>query len=154
MRYEFTLSSELTAEAESVWRHAVSPEGINSEFRPFLRMTFPVGVADIAAGWQPGRRLFRSWILFACILPVEYDDIVMEEVEPGRRFLERSSMLLQRVWEHERVIAPSAAGCRVTDRICFTPRLPGTGILFLPLYKVVFRWRHRNLQRRFGGAAA
>lgn len=136
-----------------VWSHAVSPDGINSEFHPLLRMTFPAGVADILDAWQPGRRLFRSWILFVGVLPVEYDDIVIEEVEPGRRFLERSSMFTQRVWEHERVIEPVGAGCYITDRVCFTPRVPGTGFLLLPLLRGVFRWRHRNLRRLFGGVA-
>ncbi len=149
MRCEFSQSSVLSATPDTVWRHAVNPDGINSEFRPFLRMTFPAGVGDLVDNWQPGRRLFRSWILLAGVLPVEYDDIVMEEVEPGRRFLERSSMFMQRVWEHERVIEPVGRGCRITDRVCFTPRVPGTGLLFLPVFRGVFGWRHRNLRRMF-----
>lgn len=150
MRRAFSLSSELSAEPGVVWRHAVSPAGVNREFHPFLRMTFPAGLGDITAGWQPGRRLFRSWLLLAGILPVEYDDIRLKEVEPGRRFLERSTMLLQRVWEHERVIEPVGAGCRVTDRVCFMPRVPGTGLLLAPVFRAVFRWRHRRLRRLFG----
>ena len=65
-------------------------------------MTFPGVAGDITAGWKPRQRLFRSWILLAGIIPVEYDDIVFEEVEPGHRFQERSSMFTLRVWEHER----------------------------------------------------
>jgi ligand-binding SRPBCC domain-containing protein len=150
----FTLSSDLSAPAITVWRHAVSPDGVNSEFRPLLRMTFPPQVGDLTERWRPGKKLFRSWILVAGLLPVEYDDIVIEEVDPGRRFLERSSMLTQRVWEHERVIEPCAGGCRITDRVLFEPRLPGTGAVFSAIFKRVFQWRHRNLRRLFNGSTA
>jgi ligand-binding SRPBCC domain-containing protein len=153
MGYGFTLSSDLSAPPVSVWRHAVSPDGVNREFRPLLRMTFPAGMADLTARWSPGKKLFRSWILVAGLLPVEYDDIVIEEVDPGRRFLERSAMLSQRVWEHERVIEARPGGCRITDRVCFEPRLPGTGAVSAPIFRRVFQWRHRNLRRLFDGAA-
>ena len=75
-----------------MWRHAVSPAGVNRELRPLLRMTFPRGTSDLTAGWRPGERRFRSWLLVAGIVPVEYDDVVFEAVEPGRRFLERADL--------------------------------------------------------------
>jgi ligand-binding SRPBCC domain-containing protein len=148
------VSSDLAATAEVVWRHAVSPSGVNRELRPLLRMTFPAGLGDLTAGWEPGRRLFRSWILLAGVLPVEYDDLTLQEVEPGRRFLERSVLLSQRVWEHERRVEPTARGCRVTDRIHFVPRLPFLVALHDAVFRAVFRWRHRNLRRKFGRAPA
>jgi hypothetical protein len=117
-------------------------------------MTFPKGLGEITSAWRPGKRLFRSWLLFAGVVPVEYDDIAFEEVEPGRRFLERSALLTQRVWEHERLIEPTARGCRVTDRVRFTPRLPWLALLFRPVFRAVFRWRHRNLRRLFTEATA
>ncbi len=150
---EFVVSSDLAEEPPVVWRHAVSPTGVNREFRPFLRMTFPSGTRDLTAGSRPGERQFRSWLLALGLLPVEYDDVVFEEVQPGRRFLERSSMLTQKVWEHERIIEPTATGCRITDRIRFVPRLPWLATLYRPVFKAVFRWRHRNLRKVFGRAA-
>jgi hypothetical protein len=113
-------------------------------------MTFPDAMENITLNWKPRERLFRSWILLAGILPVEYDDLAFEEVEPGYRFLERSSMFTQRIWEHERVIEPCPQGCRVTDRVYFEPRLPGIGAILTIIYKAVFRWRHRNLRSLFG----
>lgn len=148
------VSSSLSAGPEVLWRHAVSPAGVNREFRPLLRMTFPPGISDLTAGWRPGERLFRSWLLVAGLLPVEYDDLVFAEVEPGRRFLERSSLLTQRVWEHERIIESTSLGCRVTDRVRFLPRLSCLAALYGPLFKAVFRLRHRNLRGLFGEAAA
>ena len=117
-------------------------------------MTFPPGISDLTAGWRPDERQFRSWLLVAGLVPVDYDDVVFAEVEPGRRFLERSSLLTQRLWEHERVIETASQGCRVIDRVRFLPRLPWLSALYGPVFKAVFQWRHRNLQRMFGNAAA
>jgi hypothetical protein len=117
-------------------------------------MTFPPGISDLTAGWRPGERLFRSWLLVAGLVPVDFDDVVFAEIEPGRRFLERSSLLTQRLWEHERVIEPASQGSRLTDRVRFLPRLPWLSALYRPVFKAVFQWRHRNLRRMFGTAAA
>jgi hypothetical protein len=116
-------------------------------------MTFPEGASDLTASWRPGERLFRSWLLLAGVFPVEYDDVCFVEVEPGRRFLERSSLLSQRVWEHERVIEPCSQGCRVTDRVRFVSRLGWLTPLYASLFRAVFRLRHHNLRRLFGKAA-
>lgn len=150
---EFSVSSRLLASPEIVWAQATSPAGVNREFRPLLRMTFPPGIRDLTAAREPGERLFRSWLVLGGVLPVEYDDVSFAEVEPGVRFLERSSMLSQRVWEHERVIEPDPHGCRVTDRVRFVPRFPWLARLYAPLFRAVFRLRHRNLRRMFGEAS-
>ncbi len=151
---EFVVSSHLSAAPERVWRHAVSPAGVNRELRPLLRMTFPPDMADLTTGWKPGRRRFRSWLLLGGVLPVEYDELAFAEVEPGRRFLERSTLLSQRLWEHERTVEPTARGCRITDRVRFEPRIAWLAPLHAPVFRAVFRWRHRNLRRLFGGAEA
>jgi len=150
---ELVVSSSLRAEAEVLWEHAVQPLGVNRELRPFLRMTFPSECTDLTAAATPGERICRSWLLLGGVVPVEFDDIVIVEIEPGRRFLERSTLLTQKLWEHERTIEPTSPGCRVTDRVRFVPRLPGLGWFFAGVFRAVFRWRHRNLRRLFGGVA-
>jgi hypothetical protein len=117
-------------------------------------MTFPPGTSDLTSAWRPGERLFRSWLLFAGFVPVEYDDLTFEEVEPGRRFLERSTLLSQRVWEHQRILEPLVQGCRLTDRVRFVPRLHRLAPLYGLVFRAVFRLRHRNLRGLFGEAAA
>lgn len=149
---EIVASSRLAASPETLWRHAVSPSGINRELRPLLRMTFPVDATDIVSAARSGDRPLRSWLLLGGLVPVEYDDLVLVEVEPGRRFLERSSLWTQREWEHERTLEPVPDGCRLTDRVRFVPRLPGLVGLYRPLFQAVFRWRHHNLRRLFGAA--
>ena len=130
----------------------MSPEGVNRELRPLLRMTFPSGTSDLTAGWRAGERRFRSWLLLAGLLPVEYDDVAFVEVEPGHRFLERSVLLSQRVWEHERIVEPAPLGCRLTDRLRFVPRAGWLSPLYAPVFRAVFELRHRNLRRIFGEA--
>jgi hypothetical protein len=110
--------------------------GVNREFFPLVRMTWPGADGRLPSPPRLGERLFRSWILFLGLLPIDYDDLTLIEFEPGRRFLERSVMLSQRQWVHERIVTPTAMGCRLTDSVRFIPRL-------------AFRWRHRNLRRRF-----
>lgn len=149
----FSVSSRLAASPERVWSHVTRPAGVNRELRPLLRMTFPPDTDDLAASGRPGERLFRSWILLGGVLPVEYDDLTIVELEPGRRFLERSALLTQRVWEHERVVEPEGSDCRLTDRVRFEPRIPWLAWLHLPVFRIVFALRHRNLRRLFGEAA-
>jgi ligand-binding SRPBCC domain-containing protein len=154
-RAEFSEASRLDAPAAAVWERAMSAEGINHELAPVFRMTVPRGLDDLdLATVQPGR-LGRSWILLFGLLPVDYDDLGLERVEPGRGFLERSTMLSQRLWEHERTIEPDGKGaCTLTDRIAWEPRLPLPGRLLRPLFHAFFRHRHRRLRRHFGGAPA
>jgi hypothetical protein len=154
----FEVASELAAGADEVWAHATSPAGVNYEMSPWLHMTFPHGMGNVTEGWVPGRTLFRSWLFVVGVLPLDYDDVAFVAVEPGRRFQERSMLLSQRVWEHERVIEPLAAdspwaparGCRVTDRLGFEPRIAALGAIYEGIFRQVFAHRHRRLRKRFG----
>jgi ligand-binding SRPBCC domain-containing protein len=150
--YRFTVSSRLAAPRGAVWERVSSMEGVNDELAPLVRMTYPATVADLGEADVPlGERLFRSWLLLFGVVPFDYDDLVLVRVEAGRGFLERSSMLSQRVWEHERTLEDAPGGCLVTDRIRYEPRLPGLGRLLRPLLRRFFAHRHRRLRRRFGG---
>ena len=149
----FEITSELAAGAEEVWAHATSPAGVNYEMAPWLRMTFPRDVEVRTKAWTPGHTLFRSWLLVGGVLPLEYDDVAFVAVDPGRRFLERSTLLSQRVWEHERVVeplGPSGDACRVTDRLGFEPRIASLGAVYEAVFRRVFAHRHRRLRKRFG----
>ena len=149
--------SDLPAPAETVWSRAVSPEGINHELGPALRMTMPRSmkgrtIDDV----EVGRALGRSWILLFGLIPFDYDDICLVEIERGRRFLERSSMFSMSLWQHEREVSPvSNASCSVTDRLTFVPRgwiaaFPGGRGLARTIVNAIFRHRHRRLRRHFG----
>jgi ligand-binding SRPBCC domain-containing protein len=153
-RFGFVFETRLAAAADEVWDHAMTIDGVNRELWPLARMTAPPDLARLdPSSMPPGRRLLRSWILAFGVLPIDYDDLTFAELGPGRRFLERSPMLTQRLWEHEREVIPeSAGGCLVRDRVRFEPRSRLLGRLQSPVFRLVFRNRHRRLVALFGAA--
>ena len=130
--------------------------GINDEMRPYLRMTMPRGVENLdPESVVLGEKIGRSWILLFGLLPFDYDDLTLVRMEPGRGFLERSRMLSQRSWEHERTLEPIEAGrCLIADRVRWEPRLGLPGAPLRPVIGWFFGHRHRRLRRRFGGTQA
>jgi ligand-binding SRPBCC domain-containing protein len=146
------ITSRLEAAQDLVWSRVTTPEGVNGELMPIVRMTVPRGMERFDLATVPvGERIGRCWILLFGLIPIDWDDLTLVRLDPPRGFLERSSMLSMRTWEHERTIEPVAGGCVISDRIAFDPRLPIPGRLLLPLYRTVFRHRHRRLRSRFGG---
>ncbi len=153
-------ASILPAAAQAVWARAVTPEGINDELRPLMRMTMPRSMRGRTIEDVPlGERLGRSWILLFGLVPVDYDDLGLAERGPGFRFLERSTMLTMSTWEHERTVTPAPDGCEVTDRLAFHLRrplaaLPGAARLAGAIVARLFAHRHRRLARYWGAADA
>jgi hypothetical protein len=150
---EISVASRLDARPDRVWDRVITPAGINDEMRPWLRMTTPRGLDRLDPGSiELGKPIGRSWILLFGLLPFDYDEITLVRLEEGRGFLERSSMLSQRTWEHERTLEPvGEGGCLITDRVRWRPRLGLPGAPLRPLFRWFFRHRHRRLRRRFGG---
>jgi ligand-binding SRPBCC domain-containing protein len=143
--------SIVPATPDAVWAHVSTFEGINAELQPLMRMTAPASVRALEpADVVLGERIFRSWVLLFGVLPIDFDDLTLVALEPGRGFHERSRMLSMRVWEHERRLQPVSSGCRVVDRLSFEPRLPGMGPLLERFIRLTFRHRHRQLRRQFG----
>jgi hypothetical protein len=119
--------------------------------RPYLRMTLPPGVDGLdPESIELGKPIGRSWILLFGLLPFDYDDVCLVRLEPGRGFLERSRMLSQRCWEHERTLEATDDGCIVTDRVRWQPRLGLPASPLRPAISWFFRHRHERLRRRFG----
>ncbi|HXQ88378.1 MAG TPA: hypothetical protein VN733_01955 [Solirubrobacterales bacterium] len=147
-RAEIAVASELNASAEAVWARAIDPDGINYELAPLMRMTVPRGVEDFGLDDPEPGHIGRSWILLFGLVPFDYDDITVVRAEPGRGFLERSTMLSMRLWEHERTLEPLGDGrCRITDRLAWEPRVPLPGAWLRPLIRFVFNHRHGRLRR-------
>jgi hypothetical protein len=100
-------------------------------------------------------RLGRSWLLLFGVVPFDYDDLGLAELGPGFRFVERSTMLSMRRWEHERRVEPAEETCRVTDRVGFELRrplvwVPGSNRVARALLVRIFARRHRRLAAHFG----
>jgi hypothetical protein len=147
-------SSLLAAPAAGVWARVVTPDGINDEFRPWLTMAVPAGAADLSIdSLELGTSIGRCWVRLFGVLPVDYDDLTIVELEPGRRFLERSRLFTAPRWQHERIVEPvDDITSRLTDRLTFTPRR-GFGLFGPRIIRLIFWHRHRRLHRHFGSAA-
>jgi ligand-binding SRPBCC domain-containing protein len=144
--------SIVAASPEAVWARVSTFEGINDELRPLMRMTAPARVRSLDPSEVVlGERIFRSWVLLFGVIPIDYDDLSLIALEPGRGFHERSTMMSMRVWEHERALEPDGdSRCRVRDRLSFEPRVAFAGPLLEHFIRITFRHRHKRLGRHFG----
>lgn len=114
-------------------------------------MTIPRGLDRLdPESIELDERVGRSWILLFGLLPFDYDDLSLVRLDPGEGFLERSTMLSQRLWEHERTLEPVEGGCEVSDRVRWEPRLGLPAAPLRPTIGWFFRHRHRRLVRHFG----
>jgi ligand-binding SRPBCC domain-containing protein len=152
-RASIQVSSRLEADPGEVWAWIATAQGVNDELRPWMRMTVPGGGDLDLDSIELGKPIGRSWVLFLGLIPIDYDEINVVELDRGRSFLERSKMLSQRAWEHARTIEPAAGGSVITDSIAWEPRLPLPAGALRPLFRAIFRHRHRRLRKRFGGSA-
>ena len=142
------------APANVVWARVTTPDGINDELMPIMRMTMPASmrgrsIADVSSGTHLG----RSWLLLFGVIPFDYDDLMIAAVEPGH-FLEQSTMLSMSTWQHERTITEDRGGSIVSDRISFELRrplvhVPGVASLLHAGIERMFRHRHRRLAHYF-----
>lgn len=154
-----SITTALAIPADAMWRQATGLEGVNYELGPLLGMTAPAGLrGSTIADLEPGVPVGRSWLLLGGVLPVDYDDLCVAEIEAPRRFLERSRMGSMSLWEHERTIEPAGASCCVvTDDLGFTLRrplavVPGSETIARWIVQAIFRHRHRRLVARHGAA--
>lgn len=141
-----------------MWERVTTPKGVNYELRPWLRMTVPRKLKGATLKDVPvGVVLGRSWVFFGGVVPFDYDDLMLAEVGPGYRFLERSRTFSAAMWQHERVVSPVGEGSSITDIVTFEPRaligrLPFGRRLMRAIVTAIFRHRHRRLVRYFGTA--
>ena len=147
----FVFRSSLTAPPEAVWDRITTMQGVNDELAPVFRMTHPRGLDRLPDDAPTGVRLFRSWVLLFGVIPVDYDDLTLVRIEPGKGFLESSQLMTARRWEHERTLEPLAAGTLLSDRIAFEPRVRTLGPVLFRVTRALFAHRHGRLQARFGG---
>ncbi len=143
------LVSELAAPADAVWQHAASVAGINAELWP-VRMHLPPD-PEVLSRLAETRTTRGVLISLLGIVPLDWHRLGIQQIEPGRGFHEVSSSLWMRRWVHIRSLEPTAGRCVLRDHVEFTPRIAVLGPLLTPLYRAVFRRRHRVLSQKIGG---
>lgn len=143
-------TSTVPRDAAEVWARVTTPAGIRAELLPWLSMTTPPGLRGRNVGDAAdvlGQPLGKAWLLLFGVLPVDYDDMTIVGLVPGRSFHERSRMMLLSPWEHERTVTPTDGGCVVHDRLTFVPRLGVVGPVARRIVGALFGHRHRRLLR-------
>lgn len=143
---------EVSASAAAVWDRVVDPDGINHEMRPWMTMSLPRRAAGMTVETIPlGRPIGRAWLRLFGLIPFDFDHLTIVELESGVRFMERSTMMSMRRWEHERTLTPVPGGTRVRDRVTLQPRLPLPGLEALLVWVVdaFFKHRQRRLREYF-----
>lgn len=145
---ELTFRSELRAPRERVWRWMTSVEGIARELSPLLKMTTPRNVQNLRdVPIEPGKPLFRSWVLLFGVLPIDRSDLTLLQLDEGRGFVEQSPLLSMSLWRHERTLEADGERTILTDRLTFRPRLATA--LTRWFIRTVFTHRHAVLRRQF-----
>lgn len=150
---QVTVRGAVPASRREVWARIVTAEGIDDELRPLLRMRFPRRWRGHTLDQVPvGEPLGRAWLLLFGLLPVEYDDLILAEVLPGRLFRERSTMVLMSRWWHDRELLDQPnGGTEVVDTLTFELRHPLTllGPATAGIVRILFTHRHQRLRRHF-----
>lgn len=130
----------------------MSMSAVNAELRPWVRMTSPARWAHCRLGeWTTGEVLFRSVILLFGFLPVDVHSLRLASIDPlGRGFVEHSHSWCNKRWDHARTTTPTKTGCVVEDTVTVEGRIPWFTSLLMPVYRLVFRHRHKRLRALHG----
>lgn len=144
--------SKLYAPIESVWEWITSVKGIRAEMWPFFLMTVPKGVRSLSdVQITPGTHMFRSYVFLFGLLPIDYSDMTLLELNLGHGFIEQSPMGSMRLWRHERQIAPCPSDSSTViliDQLTFQPRMAKRLVGWF--IRRVFIHRHKVLRANLG----
>ena len=143
--------SKLQAPKANIWEWITSIEGISAEMWPYFRMTTPKGICSLTdLEVNLGDRLFRSYVFLFGVLPIDYSDMTLIELDPGQGFIEQSPMGSMTLWRHERRLTPfpSEKGTiLLVDQLTFQPRFASRFVGWF--IKRVFVNRHKVLRAHF-----
>jgi hypothetical protein len=149
-------TTRLPVAQKAIWERVITPEGINDEIWPVIRMTVPRGLDGVTIDdVTPPATLGRSWFLAGGVLPIDYDMITIAALEPPEMFLEHSTMLTFSDWVHERrVQAVTAETSVLEDHVSWRGRgaINRSALLRRSqvwLLSAMFRHRHKRLAKHF-----
>jgi hypothetical protein len=145
--------SKLHAPPVRIWEWITSLEGISAEMWPFFRMTFPKGLRSLDdVQINLGARMFRSFVFLFGVLPIDYSDMTLLELDIGHGFVEQSPMGSMKLWRHERRIVPchsDPTAVLLVDQLTFCPRIAPRFVGWF--IRQVFTHRHKVLSANLGG---
>ena len=150
---ELRFESKLRAPRERVWQWLPSVDGISTEMWPIFRMTAPKNISSLSdLVIEPGVRMFRSYVFLFGLLPIDYSDMTLLELDVGQGFIEQSPMGSMKLWRHERRIMPcpwDSEAVLLVDQLTFRPRMAKRFVKWF--ISRVFAHRHQVLRRNLDG---
>ena len=146
--------STLRTSRENLWNWITNIDCLRKEMMPFLRMTAPKGITRLTdVQVVPGKPLFRSWILYFGLLPLDCSQLTLLSLTPEQGFVEQSPMVSMRAWRHTREILShpdDLKACILRDTLEFEPRFHHAFTVWF--VRRFFAHRHAVLRRELGDA--
>mgnify|MGYP001461501791 CR=1 FL=1 len=150
---KLSFESQLSVEKKVLIEHAFSMRGVNAELFPWMRLTYPKGPDALKENIKPpGRFLFKSWFLFLCFIPIDYNSFFFKFISQEGHFHESSSSLTHKNWCHIRKISVSEGGSLLQDELEITPRVKMLSPLIRFFAQRLFLHRHNILRKKFNKA--
>lgn len=145
----FRIRTVLPVDRDTVWAYASTPDGVNYELGPWVRMSFPAGFSDI--GQAPlGTPTGVCTVSLLGLVPFDRHTLMFADVGP-HGFVETSISLLNHYWYHERYVAEAEGGCELRDHVKVVPKLGFAAELVEAIAASVFLHRHKRLRLLYGG---
>ena len=148
--FSLSIESEINSSKEILWQHITKMKNVNAELFPFAKMTYPKERSEIGNNDVPLQQvLFKSVILLFGFIPIDLHYLRLDKIDFGTAFYENSYSLQHHYWKHTRIILERQGKTFVRDELHFAPRISFFGYLLLPVYKIIFANRHKQLQKAF-----
>ncbi|WP_438466697.1 hypothetical protein [Marinomonas sp. PE14-40] len=129
-------------------------QSVNYELHPIVKMTSPIAFkTKNLQFWPINVEAFTSVILLFCFVPVDRHKFKLVRADETG-FEESSTTIFHKEWRHCRSIKHLDSNSLVTDTLTFVPKLKFIGHLTLPIYRSLFRYRHKRLAAKYGGSTS
>ena len=146
-----TLELEVTLpiSATQLSNDLLSMDGVNAELWPYLKMTTPKDFcANPIDQWPINKNIFTSKVLLLGVLVFDIHQFKFKSVSK-MGFNESSQSLLNSVWCHDRSLKKHDSHTIVRDVVHYQCRFNLLGWLLKPVYKMLFKHRHKRLIKKY-----
>lgn len=145
----FTISSLVKKEIQEVSSELLTMKGVNYELMPLIRMSMPPDhLSKSIVKWPVGSVIFTSTVFLFGIIPVDKHKFRLVKTDQFG-IEERSTALSNLEWNHLRQITHTNEHTEISDVVEFKPILQISGYFMLPIYKSIFKHRHKRIMKKY-----
>jgi len=147
---KFEIATHLSVEPVKLYRELLTINGVNRELAPYINMSAPKQWrAKQISEWPVGAFFFNSRVTLFGLIPIDSHRFKFSEVSESG-FSESSKTLMNKEWNHTRSIVAAGSGSKVKDLIEYKSKLSIVGIILMPVFKAIFKHRHKKLKAKYG----